>query len=116
MNSIDECRLSPTSCPSEIGATGVVTDSKRPIAVIRGCAQMFVTILPCEKKTKSTRGELSGGRFEIEPRFDGDKRQDRVHRERYREIRKPGKRDNRLAFSLFELTKQHPGILIGWLL
>jgi hypothetical protein len=39
-----------------------------------------------------------------------------VHRERYREIRKPGKRDNRLAFSLFELTKQHPGILIGWLL
>lgn len=88
----------------------------RPIAVIRGCAQMFVTILPCEKKTKSTHGELSGGRFEIEPRFDGDKRQDRVHRERYREIRKPGKRDNRLAFSLFELTKQHPGILIGWLL
>ncbi len=71
---------------------------------------------PVRKKTKSTHGELSGGRFEIKPRFDGDKRQDRVHRERYREIRKPGKRDNRLAFSLFELTKQHPGILIGWLL
>jgi len=71
---------------------------------------------PVRKKTKSTHGELSGGRFEIEPRFNGDKRQDRVHRERYREIRKPGKRDNRLAFSLFELTKQHPGILIGWLL
>ncbi len=31
----DELPLSATSCPSEIGATGVVTDGKRPIADIR---------------------------------------------------------------------------------
>ncbi|MEE9568107.1 MAG: hypothetical protein V3W37_01875 [Candidatus Binatia bacterium] len=35
MNSFDECRLSPRSCPSEIGATGVVTDGKRPKLAIR---------------------------------------------------------------------------------
>ncbi len=34
MNSFDECRLSPRSCLSGIGATGVVTDGKRPGAVI----------------------------------------------------------------------------------
>ncbi len=44
MNSFDECRLSPTSCPSEIGATGVVTDGKRPPPDISGIWESAISV------------------------------------------------------------------------